>query len=76
MTDKWNLNADRRYQCITPGFIWGKLNLLLILLSFFCLNTNAQKKTVTCVGASITAGGRIKIPSENSYPAQLQALLG
>jgi lysophospholipase L1-like esterase/dienelactone hydrolase len=55
------------------------LKSLLFFLPFFYLNTNAQnaqKKTVTCVGASITSGGRIKIPKENSYPGQLQALLG
>ncbi|MDR1091303.1 MAG: GDSL-type esterase/lipase family protein, partial [Prevotella sp.] len=49
---------------------------LLFLLVSFCLNANAQKKIVTCVGASITSGGRIKNPQVNSYPAQLQAFLG
>jgi lysophospholipase L1-like esterase/dienelactone hydrolase len=49
---------------------------LFIFLTFFCLNTNAQNKIVTCIGASITAGSGTKNPKVNSYPGQLQSLLG
>ncbi|MDR1723764.1 MAG: GDSL-type esterase/lipase family protein [Tannerella sp.] len=31
---------------------------------------------MACIGASITEGARIKNPQENSYPGQLQSLLG
>ena len=47
----------------------------LLLLTGFSLPTHAQTKVV-CVGASITEGARIKEPKENSYPGQLQSLLG
>ncbi|MDR0864403.1 MAG: family 43 glycosylhydrolase, partial [Candidatus Symbiothrix sp.] len=36
---------------------------------------NAQTR-ITCIGASITEGARIENPKENSYPGQLQSLLG
>lgn len=48
-------------------------------VSILCLLTvtfgNAQMR-VTCIGASITEGARIQNPKENSYPGQLQSLLG
>ncbi|MDR2475249.1 MAG: GDSL-type esterase/lipase family protein [Bacteroidales bacterium] len=40
-----------------------------------CLTGNAQTR-IACVGASITEGARIENPKENSYPGQLQSLLG
>jgi lysophospholipase L1-like esterase len=36
----------------------------------------AQKQKVACVGNSITRGGGLSNPSTQSYPAQLQVLLG
>src|ERR1035437_3110940 len=36
----------------------------------------AQKQKVACAGNSITRGGGLSNPSTQSYPAQLQALLG
>ncbi|HEY5508782.1 MAG TPA: GDSL-type esterase/lipase family protein, partial [Paludibacter sp.] len=36
----------------------------------------AQKQKISCVGNSITRGGGLSSPSIQSYPAQLQALLG
>ena len=51
--------------------------LLLILL---CLTVSiggyAQKIKVACVGNSITYGSRVENREQNSYPAQLQRLLG
>ncbi len=45
------------------------------LLSLSAVFINAQIR-ITCVGASITEGARIENPKENSYPGQLQSLLG
>jgi lysophospholipase L1-like esterase/dienelactone hydrolase len=50
-------------------------SVLVFLLCFFAALGNAQIR-VTCIGASITEGARIKNPKENSYPGQLQSLLG
>jgi len=44
-----------------------------ILLAF---TANAQKIKVACVGNSVTYGAGIKNRTQNSYPAQLQDLLG
>jgi len=43
-----------------------------------CTAISAQKKqiNIACVGNSITYGARVKDREKNSYPAQLQALLG
>lgn len=49
--------------------------VFFILLLFACIPLAAQVK-ITCVGASITEGARIQNPQENSYPGQLQSLLG
>ena len=46
--------------------------LLALLL---CIQLNAEVR-ITCIGASITEGARIKNPKENSFPGQLQSLLG
>jgi lysophospholipase L1-like esterase len=46
----------------------------MLLLSGL-LTVNAQTKIV-CTGASITEGAGIKNPKENSFPGQLQSLLG
>lgn len=60
------------------------LNCIRTLLSFFLIlliaaNLNGEKKSKTkiaCVGDSITFGARLDDPSTDSYPAQLQKLLG
>lgn len=49
------------------------LTSALLLLSIVM---QAQVKRITCIGASITEGARIENPKENSFPGQLQALLG
>ncbi|MDR2057075.1 MAG: GDSL-type esterase/lipase family protein [Dysgonamonadaceae bacterium] len=49
--------------------------LIVLLFLFVCLQLSAQIK-ITCVGASITEGARIENPRENSFPGQLQSLLG
>ncbi|MBV4358202.1 GDSL-type esterase/lipase family protein [Pinibacter aurantiacus] len=49
----------------------------VLLVAFVPLNVISQKViNVACIGNSITAGAGIKDPTHNSYPAQLQALLG
>jgi len=45
-------------------------------LSTLPLSTHAKTIKVACVGDSITFGAKIKNPTSNSYPAQLQHLLG
>ena len=51
--------------------------LLLILLSLtVSIGGYAQKIKVACVGNSITYGSRVENREQNSYPAQLQKLLG
>ncbi|GHT46619.1 hypothetical protein FACS189440_05030 [Bacteroidia bacterium] len=50
-------------------------NLVFVISLFICLQLSAQTK-ITFVGASITEGARIQNPKENSYPGQLQSLLG
>ena len=51
---------------------------LKIILSLFLLYSSAlsQKLKVTCVGNSITYGYELPNPSSQSYPSQLQTLLG
>lgn len=51
------------------------------LISIFCLfsftNATAQKKVkAACVGNTATAGYLLKDPAAESYPSQLQQLLG
>ncbi len=48
---------------------------ILSLLSFVTLVASAQTK-VACVGNSVTYGATIQNPEQNSYPAQLQRMLG
>ncbi len=52
----------------------------LVCILFSCQaktnNPVKDKIIVTCVGASITEGARIQNPEENSFPGQLQSLLG
>ncbi|MDR1602116.1 MAG: GDSL-type esterase/lipase family protein, partial [Tannerella sp.] len=47
----------------------------IVFLFAGIFTANAQTKVV-CVGASITEGARIENPKENSFPGQLQSLLG
>ena len=49
---------------------------LACLLLFVTISLQAQKIKVACVGNSVTYGAGIKDRSLNSYPAQLQQLLG
>lgn len=57
-----------------------KMKIFILILSLFWSISNvfAQENTIriTCVGASITQGARIKDPVKNSFPGQLQSLLG
>ncbi|MDR3217387.1 MAG: glycoside hydrolase N-terminal domain-containing protein [Dysgonamonadaceae bacterium] len=52
-----------------------KISCFLLIL-ICSITINAKQIKVTCVGASITEGARIKNPKENSYPGQLQSMLG
>ncbi|GHU90654.1 hypothetical protein FACS1894155_09290 [Bacteroidia bacterium] len=52
-----------------------KLILACMVLLAYTTDIHPQIK-ITCVGASITEGARIKDPKENSFPGQLQSLLG
>ena len=49
---------------------------LTLFLLLFCLTIFAQKVKVACIGNSITYGYTIENRDKDSYPAQLQALLG
>jgi alpha-L-fucosidase 2 len=54
-----------------------KLLQLITSLTLFCVvATHAQPIKVACVGDSITLGVGIPGPETNSYPAQLQKILG
>lgn len=60
-----------------------KVFLSFVLVCFFTFNLNGEqgkskkdKIKVACVGDSITFGARLEDPSADSYPAQLQKLLG
>lgn len=50
--------------------------LILLFLLFGTLTLSAQRIRVACVGNSVTFGTGIEIAELNSYPAQLQNLLG
>jgi sialate O-acetylesterase len=51
--------------------------LLFIIIFFFSLQTIAQQKIkVACMGNSVTYGYGLKDPSTQSYPVQLQKMLG
>lgn len=53
------------------------LRLLIVLIfSFLAEQSLAQKVRIICVGNSITAGAKLNDPPKESYPAQLQVLLG
>ncbi|MDR2472757.1 MAG: GDSL-type esterase/lipase family protein [Tannerella sp.] len=53
------------------------LQRLLATIFIIVLSTTIVAQTrITCIGASITEGARIKNKKENSYPGQLQTLLG
>ncbi len=56
--------------------MWFKTIRLLICFLVFPMKNNAQKIKVACVGNSVTFGAGIKNRTINSYPAQLQHLLG
>ncbi len=50
--------------------------LHIVFFFVFTLSTTAQSVKVACVGNSVTYGMGIENREENSYPTQLQALLG
>ncbi len=50
--------------------------LVLAAALFLALSSAWAQTKVACVGDSITAGYALKHPDKESYPAQLQALLG
>ena len=56
----------------------NRLGLLLILLLSLPLALHAQKDKIkiAAIGNSVTFGAGIENPAVNSYPAQLQKLLG
>jgi lysophospholipase L1-like esterase len=47
-----------------------------MLVFFTSFQANAQKKKLSCVGNSITAGYGLSNPSKDSYPSQLLGFLG
>ena len=51
------------------------LTTFILLIATICLNAQ-EKIRVACVGNSITYGSGIKNRDKDSYPAQLQRLLG
>ncbi|QCX38609.1 sialate O-acetylesterase [Aureibaculum algae] len=50
--------------------------ILFLLLTFLTLTTTAQTIKVACVGNSVTFGAGIENRAKNSYPSQLQLMLG
>ena len=50
--------------------------LLLFLSPWSCLCFAGDRVRVACIGDSITYGSGIEARDRNSYPAQLQQLLG
>jgi len=51
--------------------------IVLLTLALVCFTTNAAEPIrIACVGDSITYGAGIENRDTNSYPAQLQTLLG
>ncbi|MEJ0103912.1 MAG: hypothetical protein WDO19_15715 [Bacteroidota bacterium] len=50
--------------------------VLIIMLSFYFSGGAQQKIKIACIGNSITYGAYIDNREQNSYPAQLQTLLG
>jgi len=53
--------------------LFGIITMLVLLIGG---NTYAQKIKVACIGNSVTAGYLLTRPEKESYPAQLQQLLG
>lgn len=53
-----------------------KLHKLILLLCLLSFSASAQKIRVACIGNSITYGYAIEDREHDSYPAQLQQLLG
>ncbi|MDD5148875.1 MAG: SGNH/GDSL hydrolase family protein [Flavobacterium sp.] len=53
-----------------------KFNLIFLVGILISLQVPAQKKKVACVGDSITYGLGLSNPSTESYPGQMQVLLG
>jgi sialate O-acetylesterase len=56
--------------------MWFKAIRILICFLVLPMISNAQKIKIACVGNSVTYGAGIKKRAINSYPAQLQQLLG
>ncbi|MBQ1981243.1 MAG: hypothetical protein II226_08155, partial [Alistipes sp.] len=50
--------------------------IFIALCLMLSIESYAQKIKVACVGNSITYGAGINNNQQNSYPSQLQALLG
>jgi lysophospholipase L1-like esterase len=57
-------------------FYRSALNYVIILSIFATTQGFAQKQKVSCVGNSITYGYGLSNPSTQSYPSQMQVLLG
>ena len=59
-------------------WIWASLVISFLFLPIIGEGGIKQKKKikVACIGDSITFGARLKNPEKDSYPAQLQLLLG
>ncbi|WP_295712633.1 GDSL-type esterase/lipase family protein [Mucilaginibacter sp.] len=53
-----------------------RISVIFLLFSIISLSLSAQKIRVVCVGNSITYGLGIANREKNSYPAQLQNMLG
>ncbi|MDR0874432.1 MAG: GDSL-type esterase/lipase family protein [Prevotellaceae bacterium] len=53
-----------------------KKTIILFISAFFALSYAQSQTRVTVIGASITAGHGIAEPEANSFPGQLQSLLG
>ncbi|WP_114938210.1 GDSL-type esterase/lipase family protein [Mucilaginibacter endophyticus] len=50
--------------------------ILIMLIAFCLINIASATTRITCIGASITYGATLPDPAAQSYPAQLQKLLG
>ncbi|HAU54243.1 MULTISPECIES: GDSL-type esterase/lipase family protein [Sphingobacterium] len=56
--------------------IWKKLSLFLCLLLPISISWGQPRIKVACIGNSVTFGYGLANPAQDSYPSQLQALLG
>ncbi|CDN31991.1 Sialic acid-specific 9-O-acetylesterase [Mucinivorans hirudinis] len=61
---------------MTRRYLWALLALLISTAYSYAVPSTSTKIKVACVGNSVTYGMTIENREQNSYPAQLQQMLG